>query len=148
MLALVFIWRLQLIWRKTPKLLLMLWLRRLSITWFRLWWALSPSRLHSTIWLGIIPKWPKQASSTEILHFIKILIVGHLVLTTNTTLGILNLMKDNGPANTGLTLVWMPVFFENFSNGRAVCIGEYFKTWILNFSLAALDWRLRFINGF
>ena len=33
-------------------------------------------------------------------------------------------MKDNGPANTGLTLVWMPVFFENFDNGRAVCIGE------------------------
>ena len=33
-------------------------------------------------------------------------------------------MKDNGPANTGLTLVWMPVFFENFENGRAVCIGK------------------------
>ena len=35
-------------------------------------------------------------------------------------------MKDNGPANTGLTLVWMPVFFENFENGRAVCIGKLF----------------------
>ena len=35
-------------------------------------------------------------------------------------------MKDNGPANTGLTLVWMPVFFENFHNGRAVCIIFYF----------------------
>jgi len=43
-----------------------------------------------------------------------------------TQTGILNLMKDNGPANTGLTLVWMPVFFENFDNGRAVCIVFYF----------------------
>jgi len=44
--------------------------------------------------------------------------------TTQT--GILTIMKDNGPANTGLTLVWMPVFFENFHNGRAVCIIFYF----------------------
>ena len=43
-----------------------------------------------------------------------------------TQTGILTIMKDNGPANTGLTLVWMPVFFENFHNGRAVCIIFYF----------------------
>ena len=41
-----------------------------------------------------------------------------------TETGILSIMKDNSPANTGLTLVWMPVFFENFSNGRQICIGK------------------------
>lgn len=38
-----------------------------------------------------------------------------------TPVGILEIMKENGPANTGMTLVWMPVFFENFPNGRAIC---------------------------
>ncbi|XP_035659361.1 uncharacterized sodium-dependent transporter YocR-like [Branchiostoma floridae] len=34
--------------------------------------------------------------------------------------GAVKLLKENGPANTGLTFIWMPILFSNMTGGRVI----------------------------